>query len=122
VRAQCPEEPRSDTVRRAVRAVEHEPAAAEIETRRETRPEPLEIPALGAGPRTDASDPSPGRPGPVPAPLQPRLDLVLPGVGQLVPVPREQLDAIVLEWVVGGGQHRPAGGAPPGGGESDGRR
>src|SRR5690606_432631 len=90
----------------SVGAVDHQPEAGEIDGH--LLHQKLDIPFVGILPAADPAHPPPHRPGPVGRGIiADGLDGQLILVGQLVAVGAEELDAVVLRWVVGGGDDRP---------------
>src|SRR5438094_363946 len=109
VRAEPPEDARRHAIRRAVGAVEHDGEPAELE--REGPAEEVDVVRLRARVGDEAADLGAPRARRTVVALEALLDLVLPGVGELRALRGEQLDAVVLERVVGRAEHDAAVGA-----------
>src|SRR5439155_24639651 len=109
--AEPPEDARRHAIRRAVGAVEHDREPAELE--REGPAEEVDVVRLRARVGDEAADPGAPRARRAVLALEALLDLVLPGVGELRALRGEQLDAVVLERVVGRAEHDSAVGAKP---------
>jgi hypothetical protein len=100
VGAEAAEDLRRRAVRRAVGAIERDPAAAQVEAG-EALVQRAQVVLQRALQRADAAD---RRGGGAVGRLQRALDLQLDGVGQLEPVAAEELDAVVAVRVVRGAQ------------------
>ena len=121
VRAEAAEHPGRHAKRRAVCAVDRDRHAAEVDG--EAAAQIVDVVTLGAIVRHVAADAGPARPRRVVGALEPGLDLVLPGVGKLRALGREELDPVVGERIVGGGEHDAAVGVEATGDQRDsGRR
>ena len=100
---EAPEDARRHAVGRAVGAVERDREAGEVE--REAPAEELDVLGLRARVGDEPADPGAPRARRAVVALEALLDRVLPGVGELGALRGEQLDAVVLEQVVGRAEH-----------------
>jgi hypothetical protein len=105
-RPQPPEHARRHAMGRPVRAVDRDRHAGEVE--REAAAQVIDVVLLGAVVDVEPSDVLAVRARRGVLRREPALDLVLPRVGELGPLRGEELDAVVLVRVVGGGEHDPA--------------
>src|SRR5207249_563934 len=119
-RAEPPEDARPHAERRAVRAVDDHGESGEVQ--RETAREEVDVVLLRAVVVDEAADVGAVRARRHVRRRQPCLDLLLPRVGELRALRREELDAVVLERVVGGGEHDAAVGIERAREERDARR
>jgi hypothetical protein len=104
----------------AVSAVEHHAQPSQVV--RTARPHVIDVVGLGRVVLHEPSDMHAGRPRGDVAAAQPRLDLLLPGVGELGALRGEDLDAVVLERVVRGREDHAPVGLETAGEIGDGRR
>ena len=116
----APEDLRRHPVRRAVGTVEHDGHSAEIEEAGAARI--AHVVRVGALVPQDAPDLGPDWLGCLVGAGEPRLDLLLPGIRELGALRGEDLDPIVGERVVRGGQNDAAMRLEPPREEGDGRR
>jgi len=102
--AQSHEQLRRDRRRGAVGAINRQLEGTERCDFGEHHPQVIEVRLNAFFRRHRARFAAGGGPGGV---GQDRLDVLLDGLGELLPAAGEQLDAVVFEWIVRGGDHDP---------------